>query len=269
MGLRYFLDVRATVRRMLEQMPGEQRTAFAAAVTERPLREDEQLPSPERLPQLGAWRPVLDSVWRYLAGDPAATREVEVALGRYYLSPDDHGGGPDDPGDAAAHAVNSSYTSERWFDGCLEFATWAGWRGFDWAAVRAAADSIWLRRRPIEASPYVLGAGPPPTAGGAGPATGGSGGAGGLGRGSAGGPGGASRCSSGCAPADPPSGRFPRPRRGTGLPMRTDTAVRIDLGEATLEADLQCRTAPAEWCCSPTGRAVPGAARATGWSPPG
>lgn len=156
MGLRYFLDVRATVRRMLEQMPGEQRTAFAAAVTERPLREDEQLPSPERLPQLGAWRPVLDSVWRYLAGDPAATREVEVALGRYYLSPDDHGGGPDDPGDAAAHAVRAAlYTSECCLHGCLEFATWAGWRGFDWAAVRAAADSIWLRRRPIEVSPYV------------------------------------------------------------------------------------------------------------------
>lgn len=156
MGLRYFLDVRATVRRMLEQMRGAQRTAFAAAVAERPLREDEQLPAPERLPQLAVWRPVLDAVWRCLAGDPGALREVELALGRYYLDPPRHGVGADDPGDAVAHAVRAAlYTSECALHGCLEFATWAGWRGFDWATVHTAADAQWLRRRPAEISPYV------------------------------------------------------------------------------------------------------------------
>ncbi len=156
MGLRYFLDVRATVRRMLEQMRGEQRTAFAAAVAERLLREDEQRPVQERLPQLAGWRPVVDSVWRWLAGESGAAREVEVAVGRYYLDPDYPSAQPDDQSDAAAHAVRAAlYTSECCLHGCLEFATWAGWRGFDWAAVWAAADPSWLPRRPAEVTPYV------------------------------------------------------------------------------------------------------------------
>lgn len=156
MGLRYFLDVRATVRRMLEQMPRPQRTAFAAAVAERPLREDEQMPARERLPRLAPWRSVLDAVWRHLAGDSAALREVEVALGRYYLDPDDDIGRTEDPADAASHAVRAAlYTSECCLHGCLEFATWSGWRGFDWAAVRAAADPSWPHRRPAEVTPYV------------------------------------------------------------------------------------------------------------------
>ena len=156
LGLRYFLDVRATVRRMLEQMRGEQRTAFAAAAAQRPLREDEQRPARERLPQVARWRGVLDEVWRCLAGDPTAPREVEVALGRYYLDPDYHGHEPDDPADAAAHAVWAAlYTCECCLHGCLEFATWAGWRGFDWATVQAAADPTWPHRRPAEVSPYV------------------------------------------------------------------------------------------------------------------
>jgi hypothetical protein len=156
LGLSHFLDVRATARRMLEGMPGPQRAGFAAAVAERLLRAQERLPPRERLPYAQTWRPVLDTVWRGLGGDSHAPRQVAAALARFYVSPDYHDRRHDDPADAEDHGIMASfYASECYLHGCLDFAAWAGWRGFDGATVRAAGDNAWPHRRPAEVSPYA------------------------------------------------------------------------------------------------------------------
>jgi len=156
LGARHFLDVRATARRMLERMPPVERTAFAAAAADRILREDERLPDRERPAYLADWRPTLDAVWRVLAGEAAALRQVATAIARCYLSPAFHTRRHDDPADAADHAVMASlYAAECALHGCVEFAAWAGWRSFDAAALQAAADPVWPHRRPTGVSLYA------------------------------------------------------------------------------------------------------------------
>lgn len=156
LGLRYFLDVRATVRRLLASMRRPQRCAFAAAVAERLLREYERVPARERRPYLPTWRPALDAIWRGLAGEAIASRQVATAVARFYVSPAYHGQAHDDPSDADDHVVMASfYAAECYLHGCLEFATWAGWRGFDVATIRTAGDASWPHRRPAEVSPYA------------------------------------------------------------------------------------------------------------------
>jgi hypothetical protein len=156
LGMSYFLDVRATARRLLEGLRGPQRAAFAAAVAQRLLREDERLPSRERRPRLTPWRPVLDTVWRGLAGEALASRQVAAAVARFYVSPDYHDRRHDDPADTEDHAIMASfYAAGCFLHGCLDFAAWAGWRGFDAATIRAAGDTAWPHRRPAEVTPYA------------------------------------------------------------------------------------------------------------------
>lgn len=156
LGVSHFLDVRATARRVLEGLPGPRRAAFAAAVAERLLRAEERLPPRERRPYARVWRPVLDTVWRGLAGESLANRQVAAAVARFYVSPDFHSRRHDDPADAEDHAIMASfYAAECFLHGCLDFATWAGWRGFDAATVWAAGDTAWPHRRPAEVSPYA------------------------------------------------------------------------------------------------------------------
>jgi hypothetical protein len=155
LGLKHFLDVRATVRRMLDTMSRPERAAFAAAAAERMLREDESLPPGEHRAYLATWRPVLDTVWAGLSGEPAADRAVCRAVGHYYLLPEYSGRRHDDPGDADDHAVMAVfYAAECYLHGCLEFAAWAGWRAFDGATMRAAGDKDWPHRRPPGLSAY-------------------------------------------------------------------------------------------------------------------
>lgn len=156
LGARHFLDVRATARRILERMEPAERTAFAVAVADRMLREDERLPVRERPAYLATWRPTVDAVWRALAGEAVAAREIATAVARCYLGPSFCTRRHDDPADAADHAVMAClYAAECFLHGCLDFATWAGWRGFDAAAVRAAGDPVWPHRRPAEVSMYA------------------------------------------------------------------------------------------------------------------
>lgn len=156
LGASHFVDVRATARRMLERMAGLPRAGYAVAVAERLLREDERLPPRERPPHVVTWRPALDAVWRGLAGDQLASRQVAAAVARFYVSPDYYDRPHDDPADARDHTVMASlYAAECFLHGCLDFACWAGWRGFDAATLRAAADIDWPRRRPAGISAYA------------------------------------------------------------------------------------------------------------------
>jgi len=154
LGLRHFLDVRATSRAMLGGLAGRQRAAFAAAVAERLLHEHHHLPERERAESVCHWRPVLDVIWSGLCGQrdgKLVLAEVAEAVGCFYLSPAYQGRRHDDPRDAADHAaMGAFYAAECYLHGCVEFASWAGWRGFDAAAVRAASDREWPHRRPVD-----------------------------------------------------------------------------------------------------------------------
>lgn len=148
LGAKHFLDVRATVRRMLEDLPKPARARFALAAAERVLTHVH----PNRAEEVA---PILRAVRRGLEGDGDANADVAVAVGRFYLSPDWRRRQHDDPVDLDDHAMMATlYTAECYLHGCLEFACWAGWRGFDAAAVAAAGDSAWPHRRPVEVSLY-------------------------------------------------------------------------------------------------------------------
>jgi len=154
LGQRHFLDVRATVRSLLDGMPGRQRAAFAVAVAERLLAEHEGLPVTEQVPEVLQWRPALDSVWHCLRRDePTGRRQVAEVVGAFYLSPIYLDRRHDNPGDRNDHATMAAfYAAACYLHGCLEFATWAGWRGFDVATLRAAGDQDWVHRRPVNTS---------------------------------------------------------------------------------------------------------------------
>ncbi|GHJ48204.1 hypothetical protein Cs7R123_55460 [Catellatospora sp. TT07R-123] len=154
LGLKYFVDVRATARRMLEHLDRPCRTSFAAAVARR-LFADAAQPEQDH-PDVLFWRPVLDAVEQGLAGKADATARVAQGLGRFYLSPDFTDRPYDDPTDRDANRVMAAcYTAECYLHGSQEFAAWAGWRGFDTAALHAASDLMWPRRRPPEVTPYA------------------------------------------------------------------------------------------------------------------
>jgi len=147
LGLLYFVDVRATTRRVLEELAGCQRAAFAVAVAERLARD---VTGPGGAPD---WYPGIDAVWRGLGGDASAPADVCHTVGSYYLSAWHRDHRHDDPADAADHTVMAAvYACECYLHGCLEFAMWAGWRGFDAATLRAARDGGWPHRRPYEVS---------------------------------------------------------------------------------------------------------------------
>jgi hypothetical protein len=154
LGAKHFLDVRATVRRMLEKLPARSRAAFAAAITERVLNG--LLPEDTDVRALAdSARPLVDTVWQGLSGSPDADEEVSQSLGRFYLSRYLCTHRHDDPSSMMDHvAMTAVYTAECYLHGCWEFAAWTGWRGFDVAALRAAADDGWPHRRPNEVTVY-------------------------------------------------------------------------------------------------------------------
>jgi hypothetical protein len=156
LGLLYFVDVRATARQLLDGMGRAQRTAFAATVAERLIREHHATDPVGATPVVRAFRTGMDAVWRGLAHDDHAPEEVRLAVADFY-----HGRYPgdrerEDPADASTHTMMAAlYACECSIHGCLEFALWSGWRGFDVATVRTAHDRTWPHRRPAEISGYA------------------------------------------------------------------------------------------------------------------
>lgn len=156
LGLHYVADVQATGRRMLEGFTPEQRTGFAAAVAERLIRAHEIRPPAEREPYPCAWRDALDAIWRGLAGDRGAFREVSRAIAKFYLSPYHHADGPSGPADACDDGVAATlYAAQCYLYGCVDFAVWAAACGYDAAAMVAAGDKSWPHRRPSETDPHT------------------------------------------------------------------------------------------------------------------
>jgi hypothetical protein len=156
LGLKHFLDVRATVRVLLDHLPGSRRAAFGASVAERLVHEHEAHPNHERSAYVLQWRPAVNVLWEALRlpkRDPTACAELAKAVGCFYLSPAYQEHGHDDVADAADHAAMAAlYAAECYLHGGVDFAAWTGWRGFDAATVVAGADREWPHRRPQDAT---------------------------------------------------------------------------------------------------------------------
>jgi len=158
LGAKHYLDVRATIRRMLESLPGGSCAAFAAAITERvhqggPGSDAGEARDVDAL--VASARPLLDTVWDGVLGSPDADESVAQSLAHFYQSRYLCTHRHDDPASMADHvAMTSLYTAECYLHGCWEFAAWNGWRGFDAAAIRAAGDDLWPHRRPISITTY-------------------------------------------------------------------------------------------------------------------
>lgn len=156
LGLLYFIDVRATSRQVLEELTRQQRAAFAASVAERLMREHQAAPPVGCSPHVRAWRTALDAVWRGLRREEHGADAACRAVGRFYHGSDGWTRRDGDPADADHHTVMAVlYACECYLHGCLEFAMWSGWRGFDVATVRAAHDEAWPHRRPADVSAYA------------------------------------------------------------------------------------------------------------------
>lgn len=153
LGAKHFLDVRATVRRMLEDLRGPLRAAFATSIAHRVLSYHREQPDEEAFAESG--RPLLAAIWDGLGGERKADDEISTAVGRFYQGEYWRRRRHDDPADLDDHLVMTVFcAAECYMHGCLDFASWAGWRGFDVAAISAAADRTWPHRRPAGMSPY-------------------------------------------------------------------------------------------------------------------
>lgn len=140
-------------RRLLDGMRGAQRTAFAAATAERLLGAHERLPPTRQPPYTLGWRPLLDAVWRGLAGDHQAFYDVSAAVAIFHLSPQHHIEGPEGPDEADDDAVAAVlFTALSFLYGCADFAEWTAGRGTDAAFWLAEDDRAWRARRPPEVS---------------------------------------------------------------------------------------------------------------------
>jgi hypothetical protein len=144
-----FSAVQEEQRGLLDGMRGAQRTAFAASVAERLLGAHEALPVERQKPYTLGWRPLLDAIWRALAGNDQEFYAISAALARFYLSPQHHCEGQDGPDDANDDAVMATYcAAECFLHGCTDFAIWAAGSGTEAAFRLAEDDEAWSAQRP-------------------------------------------------------------------------------------------------------------------------
>jgi len=92
------------------------------------------LPKSERRAYSWTWRPVLESIWSYAAGNDDAWYPISHALGNYLLSPQNHIDGQEGPNDADQDEVAATI-----FAAC---AVTHGLAGFAELAASRATDAI-------------------------------------------------------------------------------------------------------------------------------
>ncbi|WP_314253519.1 hypothetical protein [Streptomyces sp. DSM 40907] len=125
-------DLTGWVKDRLEAASPSERGVFAAGVAERLMRWHEALPEGEGAAFTLGLRPLLNSVWEGVLGDPAVYAAVNRGLAEYMLSDYCHNDrlvGPDDAYEpAAAATLNAAYA---YLFGCTDFALWASRRAID------------------------------------------------------------------------------------------------------------------------------------------
>jgi len=96
-------------------------------------------PESEQRPYSTTWRPVLASIWSYLAGDDQSWYPISHALGRHYLSPFNHVAGQDGPDDGDQDEVAATiFAANAVLHGLPGFAALAAGRALD------AIDNRWF-----------------------------------------------------------------------------------------------------------------------------
>jgi hypothetical protein len=125
-------ELSALVEERLKSVPSGERRVFAAGVAERLMSRHEALPEDERAPFTLSLRPLLNSVWEGLLGDPAAFSEVNRGVAEYMLSEYCHNDGQDGPDDADESAAAATlHAAHAYLFGCQDFAIWAGGRAVE------------------------------------------------------------------------------------------------------------------------------------------
>ncbi|MFD0573392.1 hypothetical protein ACFQ0T_34365 [Kitasatospora gansuensis] len=109
-----------------------ERKVFAAGVAERLLSTHEALPEKEQAPFTLSLRPLLNSVWEGVLGDPTAFKAVNRRVAEYMLSEYCHNDGQDGPDDANEDAAATVLlAADTYLHGIAEFAVWASSRAVE------------------------------------------------------------------------------------------------------------------------------------------
>ncbi|MFF3392640.1 hypothetical protein ACFYW1_17150 [Streptomyces sp. NPDC002669] len=120
------------VEERLKSVSSGERRVFAAGVAERLMGRHEALPEDERAPFTLSLRPLLNSVWEGLLGDPAAFSAVNRGVAEYMLSEYCHNDGQDGPDDADESAAAATlHAAHAYLFGCQDFALWTGGRAVE------------------------------------------------------------------------------------------------------------------------------------------
>ncbi|MGW0856686.1 hypothetical protein [Streptomyces sp. NPDC002690] len=122
----------AQVEERLATVSAGERGVFAAAVAERLMRRHEALPEDERAPFTLSLRPLLDSVWDGVLGDPSAFSAVNRGVAAYMLSEYCHNDGQNGPDEADESAAAATlHAAHAYLFGCRDFAVWTGERAVE------------------------------------------------------------------------------------------------------------------------------------------
>ena len=141
-GIPDWSDVQKAIRVRLAKLVPDGRKAFAVACAEQLMAAHEHVSPEEQRPFTLRWRPVLDAIWRALAGETEHARTVVQALRAFHEGEYDHALGQDGPDDADHDpAAASIYAGECYRAGDVDNAFWASGRVVD-SAFRSAGDAL-------------------------------------------------------------------------------------------------------------------------------
>ncbi|MFE9910800.1 hypothetical protein [Streptomyces clavifer] len=125
-------ELAALVEARLEQASSAERGVFATGVAERLMRGHEALPADEQAPFTVSLRPLLNSVWEGVLGDPTAYPAVKRGVAQYMLSEYCHNDGQDGPDDADESAAAATlHAAHAYLFGCRDFANWTSQRAVE------------------------------------------------------------------------------------------------------------------------------------------
>ena len=111
---------------------------YAVAPAQRLMDFHDSMQKTEQREYSGTWRPVLEAIWSYAAGNDAAWYPISHAVGHYLLSPQNHIEGQDGPNDADQDEVAATiFAANAVIHGLVGFAELAAGRATD------AIDNRW------------------------------------------------------------------------------------------------------------------------------
>ncbi|MFF2470354.1 hypothetical protein [Streptomyces mirabilis] len=125
-------ELSALAEKRLKAVSSGERGVFAAGVAERLMSWHEALPEDEQAPFTVSLRPLLNSVWEGVLGDPTAFSAVKRGVAEYMLSEYCHNDGQDGPDEADESAAAAAlHAAHAYLFGCQDFAIWTSSRAVE------------------------------------------------------------------------------------------------------------------------------------------